>query len=191
MADETPPTDAAPLPPTEPVPDPTDVPSDDPSSVDAPSHLEPPGTEDAVSNPGSAPSADDAASQPTFDPGIGVVNPNADAAAAEEEPSGDSSTTPCAPPVRPVADPSFAMTQVALAQAVGMAMQNIVAHQQSMQIISTAIVAKALQSLAKNDPLQVLEEVRKLNHALNPAKSLHALAALVPDSQSSDGDAST
>lgn len=79
-----------------------------------------------------------------------------------------------------VPDAPVAVVHSMLAQAVGMAMQNIVAQQQQMQALGNAIASRALKALAENEPKAALEEVSKLLNASNPTPTLESLARLVP-----------
>lgn len=79
-----------------------------------------------------------------------------------------------------VPDAPAAVVHSMLAQAVGMAMQNIVAQQQQMQALGNAIASRALKALAENEPQAALEEVSKLLIASNPTPTLESLARLVP-----------
>lgn len=74
-----------------------------------------------------------------------------------------------------------------LAQALGMAMQNVVAQQQTMQTINNAIATKALNLLAEKDPIQALEQVRLLSSNQELATTLQALGSLIQSVASLNG----
>jgi Killing trait len=61
----------------------------------------------------------------------------------------------------PAPTEAIAVVQTQLAQVVGLAMQNVVAQQQTHHTIYNAIATKALNALAEQNPAQALEEARK------------------------------
>lgn len=65
----------------------------------------------------------------------------------------------------PAPSEAAAVLYTQLAHAVGLAMQNIVSQQQTMNTINNAIATKALNLLAEQQPEKALEETRKTPNA--------------------------
>ena len=61
----------------------------------------------------------------------------------------------------PAPSEAIAVIYTQMAHAVGLAMQNIVSQQQTLNTINNAIATKALNLLADKDPATALEQIRK------------------------------
>lgn len=61
----------------------------------------------------------------------------------------------------PAPSEAVAVIYTQMAHAVGLAMQNIVSQQQTLNTINNAIATKALNLLADKDPATALEQIRK------------------------------
>jgi hypothetical protein len=61
----------------------------------------------------------------------------------------------------PAPSEAVAVIYTQLAHSVGLAMQNIVSQQQTLNTINNAIATKALNLLADKDPATALEQIRK------------------------------
>jgi hypothetical protein len=70
-----------------------------------------------------------------------------------------------------------AVVDAALANAVGLAMHNIVAYQQALNTINIAVALKALSLLVEKDPVAALDEVRRQRESLT-GETVNGLAAL-------------
>lgn len=82
----------------------------------------------------------------------------------------------------PAPSEAVAVIYSQMAHAVGLAMQNIVAQQQTLNTINNAIATKALNLLADTDPQVALAEIRKQFSATtsDTVGGLSTLARLVP-----------
>ncbi|HUC19061.1 MAG TPA: RebB family R body protein [Acetobacteraceae bacterium] len=82
----------------------------------------------------------------------------------------------------PAPSQAVAVIYSQMAHAVGLAMQNIVAQQQTLNTINNAIATKALNLLADTNPQAALEEIRKQFSATTneTVGGLSTLARLVP-----------
>jgi hypothetical protein len=82
----------------------------------------------------------------------------------------------------PAPSQAIAVIYTQMAHAVGLAMQNIVAQQQTLNTINNAIATKALNLLAETNPQAALEEIRKQGSAAasDTVEGLSTLARLVP-----------
>lgn len=75
-----------------------------------------------------------------------------------------------------------------LAHAVGLAMQNVVAQQQTLQTINNAIATKALNLLAEQNPKEAIHVIKERETAENDevAKMLRSLAEIFTAARSPD-----
>jgi hypothetical protein len=82
----------------------------------------------------------------------------------------------------PAPSEAVAVIYSQMAHAVGLAMQNIVAQQQTLNTINNAIATKALNLLADTDPQAALAEIRKQFSATtsDTVGGLSTLAGLMP-----------
>lgn len=80
----------------------------------------------------------------------------------------------------PAPSEATAVIYTQMAHAVGLAMQNIVSQQQTLNTINNAIATKALNLLADKDPATALEQIRKQSDATttNTVEALTKLATL-------------
>jgi hypothetical protein len=90
----------------------------------------------------------------------------------------------------PAPSEAIAVIYTQMAHAVGLAMQNIVAQQQTLNTINNAIATKALNLLADKDPSAALAEVRKQfdSTTSNTVDALSRLVGLRP-SPATDAEA--
>lgn len=91
----------------------------------------------------------------------------------------------------PAPSEATAVIYTQMAHAVGLAMQNIVSQQQTLNTINNAIATKALNLLADKDPATALEQIRKqfdstTNNTVDALTRLAGLARGAP----AGGDAS-
>lgn len=85
----------------------------------------------------------------------------------------------------PAPSEATAVIYTQMAHAVGLAMQNIVSQQQTLNTINNAIATKALNLLADKDPATALEQIRKqldstTNNTVNALTRLVGLAQGAP-----------
>ncbi len=90
----------------------------------------------------------------------------------------------------PAPSEAVAVIYTQMAHAVGLAMQNIVSQQQTLNTINNAIATKALNLLADKDPATALEQVRKQfdSTTSNTVDALTRLAGLATRSATTGGD---
>jgi hypothetical protein len=90
----------------------------------------------------------------------------------------------------PAPSEAVAVIYTQMAHAVGLAMQNIVAQQQTLNTINNAIATKALNLLADKDPATALEQVRKQFDATtsNTVDALTRLAGLTTRPAATGGE---
>jgi hypothetical protein len=90
----------------------------------------------------------------------------------------------------PAVSEATAVLYSQLATAVGLAMQNIVSQQQTLNTINNAIATKALNLLAESCPIKALEEIHKQKPS-DVADALQTLSKLIdtlnPDTARSEG----
>lgn len=88
----------------------------------------------------------------------------------------------------PAPSEATAVIYTQLAHAVGLAMQNIVSQQQTLNTINNAIATKALNLLAEKDPANALDQIRKQfdSTTSNTVDALTKLAGLAHGTPQSD-----
>jgi hypothetical protein len=92
----------------------------------------------------------------------------------------------------PAPSEATAVIYTQMAHAVGLAMQNIVSQQQTLNTINNAIATKALNLLADKDPASALEQIRKQfdSTTSNTVEALTRLAGLTRGGGAAGGGAS-
>lgn len=93
----------------------------------------------------------------------------------------------------PAPSEAMAVIYTQMAHAVGLAMQNIVSQQQTLNTINNAIATKALNLLADKDPATALEQIRKQFDSTtnNTVDALTRLAGLTRGPAPSGSDTAT
>jgi len=90
----------------------------------------------------------------------------------------------------PAPSEAIAVIYTQMAHAVGLAMQNIVSQQQTLNTINNAIATKALNLLADKDPATALEQIRKQFDSTtnNTVDALSRLAGLTTRPATTSGE---